>query len=272
MSEAFTIETLIKEIQLLKHRVEQLEAENKKIPQYEAEITRLKKEKKQLKERLSIYETPKNSNNSSIPPSKDENRPVRKSLREKSGRKPGGQKGHNGTTLQMIDTPDKIEMLVSDYCQSCGIDLRHRKARLVSRRQVVDLPEIRPMYTEYQCFSRKCTCGHEQIADYPSHVTNHIQYGSTVEAAVGYYSVYQYLPYKRMSELFLHVYNLPISEGTIGNMLKRLGERVLPIYDSIQDAVAKSKTAVGGDETGAKVNGKKFWAWIWQTVMFTYIA
>jgi hypothetical protein len=93
-----------------------------------------------------------------------------------------------------------------------------------------------------------------------------------VEAAVGYYSVYQYLPYKRMSELFLHVYNLPISEGTIGNMLKRLGERVQPIYDSIQDAVAKSKTAVGGDETGAKVNGKKFWAWIWQTVMFTYIA
>ena len=272
MSEAFTIETLIKEVQLLTHRVEQLEAENKKIPKIEAEITRLKKENKQLKERLSIYETPKNSNNSSIPPSKDENRPVRKSLREKSGRKPGGQKGHNGTTLQMIDTPDKIEMLVSDYCQSCGIDLRHIKARFVSKRQVVDLPEIRPMYTEYQCFSKKCTCGHEQIADYPSHVTNHIQYGSTVEAAVGYYSVYQYLPYKRMSELFLHVYNLPISEGTIGNMLKRLGERVQPIYDSIQDAVAKSKTAVGGDETGAKVNGKKFWAWIWQTVMFTYIA
>lgn len=271
MPDGFTIETLIKEIQLLKHRVEYLEAENKKIPQIEAEITRLRTENKQLKERLSIFETPKNSNNSSIPPSKDENRPVRKSLREKSGRKPGGQKSHNGTTLQMIDNPDKTEMLVSDYCQSCGNDLRHIETRFVSKRQVVDLPEIRPTYTEYQCFSRKCTCGHEQIADYPSHVTNHIQYGSTVEAAVGYYSVYQYLPYKRMSELFLHVYNLPISEGTIGNMLKRLGERVLPIYDSIQDAVAKSKTAVGGDETGAKVNGKKFWAWIWQTVMFSYI-
>ena len=45
-------------------------------------------------------------------------------------------------------------------------------------------------------------------------------------------------------------------------MLKRLGERVQPIYDTIPDAVAKSKTAVCGDETGAKVNGKKFWAWI----------
>lgn len=272
MSEAFMIETLIKEVQLLKLRVEQLEAENKKIPQIEAEITSLKKENKQLKERLSRYETPKNSNNSSIPPSKDENRPVRRSLREKSSRKPGGQDGHKGTTLQMIDNPDKIEVLVSDYCQCCGNDLREVATRFVSRRQVVDLPEIKPIYTEYQCFSRKCSCGHEQVVDYPSHVTNHIQYGPTVEAAVGYYSVYQYLPYKRMSELFLHLYNLPISEGSIGNMLKRLGERVQPVYDSIQNAVAISKTAVGGDESGAKVNGKKFWAWIWQTVMLTYIA
>jgi len=271
MTEVFMLETLLKEVQLLKFRVEQLEDENKKIPHLEAEIINLKKENEHLKERLLRYETPKNSNNSSIPPSKDENRPLRKSLREKSGRKTGGQQGHFGTTLQMTDNPDKTEMLVSDFCQCCGNDLRNVTQMFISRRQVVDIPVIKPLYTEYQCYSRKCSCGHEQISDYPSHVTNHIQYGSTVEAAVGYYSVYQYLPYKRMSELFLHFYNLPISEGSIGNMLKRLGQRVQPVYDSIQVAVAKSKTAVGGDESGAKVNGKKFWAWIWQTVMLTYI-
>ncbi len=65
---------------------------------------------------------------------------------------------------------------------------------------------------------------------------------------------------------------MPISQGSIGNLLTRLGERVQPVYDSIQNAVATSKTAVGGDETGAKVNGKKFWVWIWQTVTPTYIA
>ena len=74
-----------------------------------------------------------------------------------------------------------------------------------------------------------------------------------------------------MSELFFHFYILPISEGTIGNMLKKLSERVQPIYDSIQNEVAKSKVAVGGDESGAKVIGKKLWAWIWQTAMHTYI-
>jgi len=172
----------------------------------------------------------------------------------------------------MIENPDKVEVLVSDYCQCCGNDLREIATSFVSKRQVVDLPKIKPIYTEYQCFSRKCPCGHEQVAGYPSHITNHIQYGPTVEAAVGYYSVYQYLPYQRMSELFSHLYNLPISEGSIGNMLRRLGERVKPVYDSIQNAVAISKTAVGGDESGAKVNGEKCWAWIWQNVALTYIA
>lgn len=220
---------------------------------------------------MSKYEKPKNSSNSSIPPSQDENRPVRGSLREKSGLKPGGQKGHKGSTLQMNVTPDKTEKLVSDFCQRCGNDLRDVLPDFVSKRQVVDLPEIKPIYTEYQCFSRKCSCGHEQVPAYPDHVINHIQYGSSVEAAVGYYSVYQYLPYKRMSELFSHFYNLPISEGTIGNMLERLGQRVQTIYESIQAAVAESKIAVGGDESGARVSGKKFWAWIWQTAKYTFI-
>jgi transposase len=271
MPEGLTIEALYKEFQLLNLRVHQLEEENKKIPLLEAEIRTLKSENAQLRKRLSKYEAPKNSNNSSIPPSKDENRPKRKSLREKSGRKPGGQKGHKGTTLQMVDNPDKIEVLVSDYCNSCGNDLRSINVQFESKRQVVDLPEIRPIYTEFRCFSRHCTCGHKQIADYPDHVTNHIQYGASVEAAVAYYSVYQYLPFRRMSDLFTHVYNLPISEGTIGNMLERLGKKGQPIYDIIRRAIAWSKIAVGGDETGARVNGEKFWAWIWQTVKLTYI-
>ena len=172
----------------------------------------------------------------------------------------------------MVDSPDKTEELVSGYCQYCGNDLSDVSPIFVSKRQVVvDLPEIKPIYTEYQSFSRKCSCGHKQVADYPAHIGNHIQYGASIEAAVSYYSVYQYLPYKRMSEMFFHFYNLPISEGTIGNMLERIGQRAHPIYDSIQNTIAKSKVAVGGDESGAKVNGKKFWAWIWQTLTHTYI-
>ena len=73
------------------------------------EVNELKAENKELKRRLAKYETPKNSSNSSIPPSKDENRPQRRSLREKTGRKPGGQRRRKGNTLKMVPIPDIIK-------------------------------------------------------------------------------------------------------------------------------------------------------------------
>lgn len=114
------ISELIKKAELLTKRIGQVEQEHAKLKQ---EYTGLKAENLKLKERLSKYETPKNSNNSSIPPSKDENRPKRKSLREKSGRRPGGQKGRKGNTLKMVETPDIIEKYIPDYCSCCGKDV-----------------------------------------------------------------------------------------------------------------------------------------------------
>lgn len=235
-------------------------------------IENLKLMIKQLEDELAIYKHPKNSSNSSIPPSKDENRAKRnQSLREKSGRKPGGQEGHKGITLTMVEMPDKIEKLIPDYCNCCGKDLREIEAILDSKRQVVEIPPIKPIYIEYQSYLRACSCGHQQTGDYPSHITNYIQYGSSVEALVGYFSVYQYLPFKRMTELFSDVFNLPISQGSIGNLLQRLGDKSQVVYEAIQNSVAKSKS-IGGDETGLKVNGDKFWAWIWQNTTLTFIA
>lgn len=85
----------------------------------EEKVASLEKENAFLRERLAKYENPKNSRNSSIPPSKDENRPKRnQSLRSKTGRKPGGQLGHKGNTLKMVETPDLIEKHIPSY-RSC---------------------------------------------------------------------------------------------------------------------------------------------------------
>ena len=70
-----------------------------------------------LEAKLEKYEHPKNSKNSSIPPSKDENRPVpNQSLREKSGKKVGGQPGHKGYTLEMNSHPTDVVHLYSNFC------------------------------------------------------------------------------------------------------------------------------------------------------------
>ena len=77
---------------------------NRNIDALNAEVRKRNKEIEQLKSRLSKYETPdKDSNNSSTPPSKEKMKDeiIRrtKTLRKSTGRKPGGQEGHEGTTL-----------------------------------------------------------------------------------------------------------------------------------------------------------------------------
>src|SRR5690554_8201962 len=120
------------------------------------EVNELKAENKELKRRLAKYETPKNSSNSSIPPSKDENRPQRRSLREQTGRKPGGQKGRKGNTLKMAEVPGTIEQHIPDYCNCCGADVSAIPHEFVGKRQVFDIPEIKVHVTEHQVFKKRC--------------------------------------------------------------------------------------------------------------------
>lgn len=250
----------------------------------DAEIARLRTENQELKERIITLEKlvrdlqsqiiqltiKKNSSNSSIPPSTDLTR-MSRSLRTPSGKKPGGQKGHEGSTLKMTETPDEINKLIPDYCNHCGKELTEIEAQFESKRQVVEIPPIMPVYVEFQSYSKTCICGHKQIGDYPIGVTNHIQYGASVEAIVAYQSVYQYTPFKRLHELFTHCFHLPISEGSIDNILKRFSTKALPIYHVIKGRIEKGKQ-VGADETGAKINGKKAWVWTWQNVWTTFIS
>ena len=95
-----------------------------------------------------------NSRNSSKPPSSDVGKPNPKSQRKKSGKKPGGQPGHKGSTLELTDNPDHIvinEFEPDSRCQNCGAPLsvdQHDCEH--ERRQVIDLPAIRFETTEYR--------------------------------------------------------------------------------------------------------------------------
>ncbi len=127
--------TVLKDIEALFQKVEDL---TNHVGQLENEIKDLKRENEILKEKLSKYENPRNSNNSSIPPSKDENRLFKsKSLREKTGRRPGGQKGHEGTTLEMTSDPNEIIDHYPEYCECCGKDIGAIVGEFVERRQEV---------------------------------------------------------------------------------------------------------------------------------------
>jgi len=236
-------------------------------------------ENKELKQRVQVMEqqlakftTRKDSHNSSIPPSKDENRPKRtNSLREPSGKKPGGQVGHQGKTLEMSADPDQIIDHRSSFCPNCGSDVSLVPSEVAEIRQVIDVPVIKQVVTEHRVYQYRCTCGHVFQSDFPLDVPWKVCYGKMLESLVGYFSVRQYIPFKRLQELMQDVFGVSISEGGIHCLLNRLADQGITAYEIIRQEVMNSP-AIGTDETGMNINGKKHWFWTWQSKLATYIA
>ncbi len=252
--------------------------EQEKMAALEAEIIKLRQDVITLTEKIIILLknktapiVKKNSSNSSLPPSSDFSVSKTKSLRMPSTLKSGGQLGHIGTTLEISPNPDKIIDLKNNYCTYCAATLKDAVFVLKTSRQVIEIPPIVPIIEEFR--QHKCTCPNchqEQVADFPLGVTAPIQYGPSVEALVCYLSVFQYVPFARVQNFFGQVLSLPISQGTIGNILERSAKKCDGVYQNIKEQIAKSEV-IGSDETGAKVKGDKFWIWIWQNVLNTFI-
>lgn len=226
---------------------------------------------KNLEKEIALLKNKKNSNNSHLPPSKDENR-VKKnqSLREKTDRKPGGQPGHEGTTLECSDKIDEVIKHSPGFCSCCGNDLSATEETFMASRQLIDVPSIVLKRIEHQIFKKQCSCGQSMESNFPPYIANAVQYGPNVEALVGYLHTRQYLPYGRMQEFLKDVMGLPVSTGGLNNILQRLAKKATPFYDNIKERI-KRATCIGTDETGLNIDGKKYWVWVWQNNRLTYI-
>jgi transposase len=222
-----------------------------------------------LEQELSFYKNRKNSGNSHIPPSVDLVK-RNQSLREQSDKKPGGQQGHEGSTLKFSATPDQIISHIPDYCKLCGNDLEQIDAIALNRRQVIDIPIPSAICTEHRTFVKACSCGHINKGEFPVNVNGNVQYGGHIEALTAYLNVRQYMPFGRIQEFYSKIMGLEISRGGIVGLLQRFTCKALPMYQEIKNRVEKAD-CLGTDETGAKINGKTHWFWTWQNEALTFI-
>ena len=202
------------------------------------------KEIQRLSTELDKYKHRKDSNNSSTPPSQDQNRTNRnQSLREKSGKKPGGQAGHEGNTKKMTLTPDDFSLHIPTCCTNCGKDLNDTP-ELLDRRQVIDLPPIQATIVEHQIYRRICSCGQCMVGEFPKEASNNVSYGPQISAYISYLNVRQYMSTKRIQEFFEKVCNLHMSEGTICIIWPQIGSApILPLigWDRAKVRVAVEK-------------------------------
>jgi len=216
----------------------------------------------------------KTSTNSSVPPSKN---PIgiqhTQSQRKPSGRKTGGQKGHQGSTrLQSEDVTYSERWYPANVCPKCGRSLDMDSATVCSTRQSVDIPlPIAAELVNHLQMQVKCTCGHCSKGQFPENVNAPLSYGPNIMALVSYLSTYQNIPFKKLASLLETIFGLHISEGTISNMLNSMRKLSKTPYEMIRQRVAKGKVA-GADETGVNINGKNNWLWAFQNAVATYLA
>jgi hypothetical protein len=110
-----------------------------------------------LSERIRVLEAKlaKDSHNSHLPPSSDRFQRQPKSLRKKSGKQPGGQAGHAGTTLELSETPNLVIVHPVEHCQHCQRDLREVESLHVERRRVLEMHVSKTEHLTHYAVHRK---------------------------------------------------------------------------------------------------------------------
>ena len=227
-----------------------------------------------LSERINVLEAQlaKDSHNSHLPPSSDRFHRQPKSLRSKSGKKPGGQSGHPGSTLMLSPSPDLVIVHAVEYCEHCQQDLRGVESLQVERRQVIDLPPKRVLVIEHQAEQKCCpTCQQISAAAFPDDVRAPVQYGAAF-GAVGVYLVQQQLlPYERACEVMQDLLGPTMSVGTLQALVQRCAESLSPVEQEIKAALSRAQV-LHQDETGLYVAGQRHWMHVSSTEQLTHYA
>ena len=211
----------------------------------------------ELERRLGL-----NSNNSSKPPSTDSPFTPKPKTTSNAKRKAGGQKGHVGKNLKMVEHPDVVIVSSPQVCSDCGASLADIESYRVASRQVFDLPVLKIEVSEYQVHAKKCPCCKALNKGlFPQEITAPTQYGKRFDALIAYLSVHQMLPYERITQVMEDLFGHPVSEGVILNALTRLEENLSCFNTTTKEALLQS-AVLHADETGINVRGKLHWAHI----------
>jgi len=263
------------QITMLQEYIAKLEGE---IIDLKAEIKTLKSEAKEssgiiaklrqsFNKLLAKYK--KNSSTSDKPPSANPFVKAKsQSLREKSGKKPGGQIGHKGHGPKLFKDPSHIIEKKPCACEKCGGDVEIGEKYI--RRQLVDL-EIKVSVTEERVFSGVCRkCEHVVSGQFDDEYKGPLQYGVNMKSLIALLNEYGCISDSRTAEIVNSISGdiLSISWGTIVNIRKELSEKLEATINNIRELLIVCEV-LNADETSCRVNGKLNWIHVFCNSSFT---
>jgi transposase len=246
---------------------------DERIAELEAENAALREQVTVLAERLHELEArlAKDSHNSSKPPSSDGLARKTKSLRRRSGRKPGGQIGHRGETLRLVAIPDEVVEHRPALCSSCQTPLvAEALVVLRERRQVHELPPVRLHVTEHQALHVRCpACQSVSTGSFPAEVSSRAQYGPRLRAVAVYLVEQQLVPYGRARELLSDLFGAALSVGTLVEWVSQAATVLEPVEAAIKAALGQAPV-LHSDETGVRQAGRLAWIHVASTKQLTH--
>jgi transposase len=197
----------------------------------DAEIAVLREQMAALQSQVAdlAAQAKSNSQNSSKPPSSDGlGKPAPKSLRGKSGRKPGRPKGQPGATMELSARPDKTVRHRPAKCGCCGKSLRNAAVTGTERRQVIDIPPVTAVTTEHQMLTLLCGCGCETKAQAPGGVTAPVQYGPRIMGTGIYLWHGQFLSRDRACQALGELFGCAPSPGALAAAARKTARLLAP--------------------------------------------
>jgi transposase len=253
--------------ELINRQQEQITLLERELSRQQEQLTQFAEQVRALQERLAT-----DSHNSHLPPSSDRFSRQPKSLRKKSGKKPGGQEGHPGKTLLFSPCPDEVLVHAVERCEQCQADLRQVPASIVERRQVVDVAPARLLVREHHSEQKQCPqCQQITVASFPAEVRAPVQYGPTI-AAMAVYLVQQHLlPLARACEVLEDLLAVSMSEGTLCDLIARCARNLADVEQQTKEALIAS-SVIHQDETGLYVQGQRQWMHVTCTPTLTHYA
>lgn len=232
------------------------------LQQQQSRLHALQQRVEDLERRLN-----QNSGNSSQPPSRDQkpNRPT-------PARSPhrGAKPGHPKAMRPFCETPDQVIEASVTTCAHCQSDLRTVLPHRVVRRQVTELPILRPVIIETRQQEVRCPqCHTVQRGTLPSGLEADRVFGPRLEATVVYLQHQQHLSYERTTHALHDLFGVDVSEGGQACIIERAGVAAAPIAETLRQQVQASPV-IASDETGARVDGRTLWEWVFVTAEVIY--
>ena len=248
--------------------VELIGALRLEVAELRRENAALRTENAELRRRLDL-----DSSTSSKPPSSDGLRKkprIPGSLRGRSGKPSGGQAGHKGGTLKLVETPDRIERHGANACRHCHALLTASMQSGVEKRQVFDLAQELVEVTEHQASIYCCAaCGGETKADFPCAVAAPSQYGERIKAAI-YLNIQQLIPEDRVAQTMNDLFGAPLL--CPASLTAWVNDKAAA-FATVRACIAELAAAAPVrhlDETGFRVDGQTRWLHTLSTEALTF--